>query len=77
MKNNEDSDLKAEYKKEFDFYYQKMLNLIIANNDLKFAEFMHEMSDFFANCLSESKFNETPFELREKFFDYLTYNFVL
>ena len=72
-----DSDLKAEYKKEFDFYYQKMLNLIIANNDLKFAEFMYKMSDFFANVLSESTFNETPFELREKFYDYLTDKFTL
>ena len=72
-----DSDLKAEYKKEFDLYYQKMLNLIIANNDLKFAEFMYKMSDFFANVLSESEFNETPFELREKFYDYLTDKFTL
>lgn len=72
-----DSDLKAEYKKEFDLYYQKMLNLIIANNDLKFAEFMYKMSDFFANVLSESQFNETPFELREKFYDYLTDKFML
>lgn len=72
-----DSDLKAEYKKEFDFYYQKMLNLIIANNELKFAEFMYAMSDFFANVLSESQFNETPFELREKFYDYLTDKFTL
>lgn len=72
-----DSDLKAEYKKELDFYYQKMLNLIIANNDLKFAEFMYAMSDFFANVLSESNFNETPFELREKFYDYLTDKFIL
>ena len=72
-----DSDLKAKYKKELDFYYQKMLNLIIANNDLKFAEFMYKMSDFFANVLSESHFNETPFELREKFYDYLTDKFVL
>lgn len=72
-----DSDLKVEYKKEFDLYYQKMLNLIIANNDLKFAEFMYKMSDFFANVLSESHFNETPFELREKFYDYLTDKFVL
>ena len=72
-----DSDLKVEYKKELDFYYQKMLNLIIANNDLKFAEFMYKMSDFFANVLSESHFNETPFELREKFYDYLTDKFVL
>lgn len=72
-----DSDLMAEYKKEFDLYYQKMLNLIIENNDLKFAEFMYKMSDFFANVLSESQFNETPFELREKFYDYLTYKFTL
>lgn len=72
-----DYDLKAEYKKEFDLYYQKMLNLIIENNDLKFAEFMYKMSDFFANVLSESQFNETPFELREKFYDYLTYKFTL
>lgn len=72
-----DSDLKAEYKKEFDFYYQKMLNLIIANNDLKFAEFMYKMSDFFAKVLSESEFNETPFDLREKFYEYLTDKFTL
>lgn len=72
-----DSDLKAEYKKEFDFYYQKMMNLIIENNDLKFAEFMYKMSDFFANVLSESRFNETPFELREKFYEYLTDKFNL
>lgn len=72
-----DSDLKAEYKKEFDLYYQKMMNLIIDNNDLKFAEFMYKMSDFFANVLSESEFNETPFELREKFYDYLTDKFNL
>lgn len=72
-----DSDLKAGYKKEFDLYYQKMLNLIIENNDLKFAEFMYKTSDFFANVLSESQFNETPFELREKFYDYLTDKFVL
>lgn len=72
-----DSDLKAEYKKEFDLYYQKMINLIIENNDLKFAEFMYKMSDFFANVLSESEFNETPFELREKFYDYLTDKFLL
>lgn len=72
-----DSDLKAEYKKEFDFYYQKMLNLIIANNDLKFAEFMYAMSDFFASVLSDSEFNETPFELREKFYEYLTDKFNL
>lgn len=72
-----DSDLKAEYKKEFDFYYQKMLNLIIANNDLKFAEFMYKMSDFFAKVLSESEFNEMPFDLREKFYEYLTDKFNL
>lgn len=72
-----DSDLKAEYKKEFDFYYQKMLDLIIANNDLKFAEFMYKMSDFFAKVLSESEFNEMPFDLREKFYEYLTDKFCL
>lgn len=72
-----DSDLKAEYKKEFDLYYKQMLDLINAKYDLKFAEFMYAMSDFFAKVLSESEFNGTPFELREKFYEYLTDKFGL
>lgn len=72
-----DSVIKDFDKKEFDLHYQKMLNLIIEKNDLKFAEFMYKMSDFFANVLSESQFNETTFELREKFYEYLTDKFTL
>lgn len=72
-----DSDLKADYKKEFDLYYQEMLDLINANIALTFIDFMREMSNFFAMVLTRSKFNETPFELREKFYEYLTDKFNL
>lgn len=72
-----DSDLKAEYKKEFDFYYQKMCEFIEVNKNLAFSAFMPKLSDFFAMVLSESEFNETPFDLREKFYEYLTDKFTL
>ena len=35
-----DSDLKAEYKKEVSLYYKEMLDLINANYDFKFIDFM-------------------------------------
>ena len=72
-----DSDLKAEYKKELDLYYQKMSEFIEVNKNLAFSAFMSKLSGFFANVLSESEFNDTPFELREKFYDYLTDKFTL
>lgn len=72
-----DNDLKAEYKKEFDFYYQKMIDFVEVNKNLAFSAFLPKLSSFLATVLDESEFNETPFELREKFFDYLTDKFVL
>lgn len=72
-----DSDLKAEYKKEFDLYYQKMSEFIEANKNLAFSAFMPKLSEFFTMVSTRSKFKETAFELREKFYEYLTDKFTL